>query len=44
MLSKVNDIEVKEHYEVNILAGFEGVGDLTMNRASGGTGESTESS
>jgi hypothetical protein len=42
MLSKVNDIEVKEHYEVNILTCFEGVGDLKMNRASEGTGENTE--
>jgi hypothetical protein len=44
MLSKVNDVEVKEHYEVNILTDFEGVGDLPMNRASRGTGESTGSS
>jgi len=38
MLSKVNDIEAKEHYEVNILTCLEGVGDLIMNAASEGTG------
>ena len=43
MLSEVYDIEVNQHYEVNIFTCFEGVGDLKMNRASEVTGESTES-
>jgi hypothetical protein len=34
----VNDIEVKERYEVKILTCLEGVGDLKMSRASEGTG------
>ena len=38
MLSKVKDIEVKKHYEMNILTCSEGVDDLKMNRASEGTG------